>query len=95
MEKLVRIKDQMAHSCRQYVTETGERKQFHTMGFMLSGGLDEFYAELTGEKARDCGPLDKSKMYDMEAYIKPRSYETKDGTVRYENVITIMRLRAI
>jgi hypothetical protein len=92
MEKLVRIVEQKAHTTRQYTAQDGTQKTFHSMGFILSDGIDEFYAEMTGEMARECQPYDKDVMHHMQGYIRQRSFTDKNGEVRYDNQIVITKL---
>ena len=47
MEKFVTIINQGAHVAHQYTAQDGTQKVYHTMGFVLSDGIDEFYAEMT------------------------------------------------
>ena len=91
-EKIVRIVEQKAHVARQYTAQDGTQKTFHSMGFILSDGIDEFYAEMTGEMARDCQPYDANLLHVMQGYIKQRSFEDKNGVKRYENQIYITKL---
>jgi hypothetical protein len=92
MEKIVKIVEQKAHTARQYTAQDGTQKTFHSMGFILSDGIDEFYAEMIGEQARDCQPYDTNTFHVMQGYIKQRMYEDKNGQTRYENQIHITKL---
>ena len=92
MEKFVTIINQGAHTSRQYTAQDGTQKTFHTMGFILSDGIDEFYAEMTGDMARDCQPYDRTLMHRMQGYIKQRPFTDKNGMERHENQIYITNL---
>ena len=92
MEKLVRIVEQKAHVARNYTAQDGSQKTFHSMGFILTDGLDEFYAEMTGDMARDCQPYNKDIAHVMQGYIKQRSFQDKNGNTRYENQIHITKM---
>lgn len=92
MEIIVKIVEQKAHVARQYTAQDGTQKTFHSMGFILSNGIDEFYAEMTGDMARDCQPYDPNTLHVMQGYIKQRSFEDKNGVKRYENQIYITKL---
>ena len=92
MEKIVRIVEQKAHTARQHTAQDGTQKTFHSMGFILSDGIDEYYAEMTGDMARDCQPYDTNTLHVMQGYIKQRSFTDKNGATRYDNQIFITKL---
>lgn len=92
MEKIVRIVEQKAHTARQYKAQDGTQKTFHSMGFILSDGIDEFYAEMTGDMARDCQPYDTNVLHVMQGCIKQRPFTDKNGATRYDNQIFITKL---
>lgn len=92
MEKLVSIIQQREHTARQYTAADGTPKVFHAKGFILSDGIDEFYAEMTGEMARDCQPLDEHVLHRMQGYMRQRSFKDKNGVERFDNQIVITKM---
>ena len=92
MEKLVTILEQRPVVARNYTAQDGTQKTFYSKGFILSDGIDEFYAEMTGDMARDAAPLDTTILHAMQGYIKQRSFIDKNGQTRFENQIIITRL---
>ena len=78
MEKFVTIINQGAHVAHQYTAQDGTQKVYHTMGFVLSDGIDEFYA--------------RTVMHRMQGYIKQRPFTDKNGAERHENQIYITKL---
>ena len=92
MEKLVTILEQRPVVARNYTAQDGTQKTFYSKGFILSDGIDEFYAEMTGDMARDTAPLDTTTLHMMQGYIKQRSFIDKNGQTRFENQIIITRL---
>ena len=46
MEKLVMIKEQLALSERNYTDRNGQPQVFASVGFVLTDGIDTFYAEV-------------------------------------------------
>ena len=54
MEKLVRIINQFPLASRSYTAQDGTQRTFHSRGFLLTDGIDEFYAEMTGDTALGC-----------------------------------------
>ena len=92
MEKLVTILEQRPVVARNYTAQDGTQKTFYSKGFILSDGIDEFYAEMTGDMARDAAPLDTTTLHMMQGYIKQRSFTDKNGQTRFENQIIITRM---
>ena len=60
MEKLVTIIDQLPLASRPYTAQDGTQKVFNSRGFILSDGIDEFYAEMTGDMAVAAGEYDRT-----------------------------------
>ena len=92
MEKLVTIIEQRPVVARNYTAQDGTQKSFYSKGFILTDGIDEFYAEMTGDMARDAQPYDATLLHAMQGYIKQRSFIDKNGQTRFENQIIITRL---
>ena len=92
MEKLVTIIEQRPVVARNYTAQDGTQKSFYSKGFILTDGIDEFYAEMTGDMARDAQPYDTTLLHAMQGYIKQRSFIDKNGQTRFENQIIITRL---
>ena len=92
MEKLVTILEQRPVVARNYTAQDGTQKTFYSKGFILTDGIDEFYAEMTGDMARDTQPNDTSLLHKVQGDIKQRSFTDKNGQTRFENQIIITRL---
>ena len=92
MEKLVTIMEQRPVVARNYTAQDGTQKTFYSKGFILTDGIDEFYAEMTGDMARDAQPYDEALIHKMQGYIKQRSFTDKNGQTRFENQIIITRM---
>ena len=92
MEKLVTILEQRPVVARNYTAQDGTQKTFYSKGFILTDGIDEFYAEMTGDMARDTRPDDPPLLHKVQGYIKQRSFTDKNGQTRFENQIIITRL---
>lgn len=92
MEKLITIIEQRPVAARSYTAQDGTPKTFYSKGFILSDGIDEFYAEMTGDMARDAQPYDTALLHRMQGYIKQRSFTDKNGQTRYENQIIITKM---
>ena len=97
MEKLVTIIDQLPLASRPYTAQDGTQKVFNSRGFILSDGIDEdgideFYAEMTGDMAVAAGEYDRTVWHKMQGYIKQRSFQDKNNVTRFDNQIFITKL---
>ena len=92
MEKLITIIEQRPVVARNYTAQDGTQNTFYTKGFILTDGIDEFYAEMTGDMARDGQSYDVSLLHKMQGYIKQRSFTDKNGQTRFENQIVITKM---
>lgn len=92
MEKQVAIKQQFALQEREYA-KNGETRKFASMGFILTDGLDTFYAEMTGNSARECGNLRKDCTYMGQFEMQVRSWETANHETAYATSVYINRLK--
>ena len=92
MEIQVMIKDQFPLRERQY-TKNGEKKTFASKGFVLTDGMNEFYAELTGDKARNCGVMDVMNTYMVQLEMHHRSYTTLAGEEAHTTDININHIK--
>ena len=92
MENLVTIIDQLPLVSRPYTAQDGTQKVFNSRGFILSDGIDEFYAEMTGDMAVAAGEYDRTVWHKMQGYIKQRSFQDKNNVTRFDNQIFITKL---
>ena len=92
MEKIIKIIGQLPLASRAYTAQDGTPRTFHSRGFLLTDGIDEFYAEMTGDAALSCPELDRSVLHAVQAQIRQRTYQDKNGTTRYENQVYITRI---
>ena len=79
MEKTVVIVEQLPLSERNYTDRNGQTQVYASRGFILSDGIDTFYGEMSGDKARACKELDKSQLHRVQCQMQERSYNDKDG----------------
>ena len=92
MEMFVTIIEQRDLQSRTYTNQKGENAVFHSRGFVLSNGIDEFYAEMVGEAALLCPAYDCTVLHRMQGNIRQRRFTDKNGTDRFENIIYIQKL---
>ena len=90
--KLVTILQQHPLVSRPYTAQDGTQRTFHSRGFILTDGIDEFYAEMTGDTALSCPQLDAGTLHALQGYMRQRSFLDKNGVTRYENQIYITKL---
>lgn len=92
MEKLVTIREQLPLSERQYNDRNGQPQVYASVGFVLSDGIDTFYAEMAGERARALGTLDKDRAYRVQCVMKERQYADREGVVRHATDIQLINI---
>lgn len=92
METFVTIIEQRALQSRQYQDNQGQTRTFHSRGFVLSNGIDEFYAEMTGDAALQCQEYDKTLLHSFQGYARQRRFADKNGVERFENQFYIVKL---
>jgi len=92
MEKLVTIISQGAHSTRQYTDGNGQPMVFHYMDFVLTDGIDTFFAQATGKLSEALQPLDPNVLHHVQCHIYHRAYDRQDGTLGHDNQIIIDKI---
>ena len=90
MEKTVVIVEQLPLSERSYTDRNGQPQVFASRGFVLTDGIDTFYAEMTGDKARTCPEMDKNKLHRVQCQLMERSYTDKDGVLHHATEVRIV-----
>ena len=74
MEQYVTIVEQRDLQSRPYTDLQGQPSVFHSRGFVLSNGLDEFYAEMIGNAALTCPEYDRSVLHRLQATLRTRRF---------------------
>ena len=92
MEKTVLIVEQLPLQERSYNDRNGQPQVFASRGFVLTDGIDTFYAEMTGDKARSCQELDKNSLHRVQCQLQERSYKDKDGAVHHTTEVKIVNI---
>lgn len=92
MEKTVVIVEQLPLSERNYTDRNGQTQVYASRGFILSDGIDTFYGEMSGDKARACKELDKSQLHRVQCQLQERSYNDKDGVLHHQTEVRILNL---
>lgn len=93
MEKTVKIIQALPLQERSYTDRNGQQQLFVSRGFVLSDGIDTFYAEAVGDYARSM-PQDFSTnaSYRLQAQLSVREYRDKEGNYRYTSEIRIVKM---
>ena len=92
MEKIVTILEQHPLVARPYTAKDGSNMVFNSRGFVLTDGIDQFYAEMTGDAAVACPEYDRTMFHSLQACIRTRVYTDKNDAMRYENQVFITKL---
>lgn len=94
MEKLVTIVQQFPLTERNYTDRSGQAQVFASKGFVLSDGIDTFYAEMVGDTARAHRDMhfDESVSHAVQTQISTREYTDRDNQKRYSNDVRILKM---
>lgn len=92
MEKTVRIIREYDYKEQPY--RDGSEQMFSTKGFLMTDGIDTFYAEMKGNLAkvnRDVHP-DTSILHGVQLRITTHESTDSKGITRYNNEMQIVKL---
>lgn len=93
MERLVSIQQQFPLQERSYVDRNGQNQVFASRGFVMTTGIETFYAEVTGDYARSLPQqFDQNVMHSLQAQLSVRDFRDKDGNTRYQTEVRIIKL---
>lgn len=94
MEKLVIIQKVFPQQERNYTDRNGQQQIFASRGFILSDGIDTFYAEMVGDYARANAKTEypTDQMHAVQCTIQQRTWKDAQGVERYSNEIRINKL---
>lgn len=78
----------------QYQDRNGQMQVFASRGFILSDGINSFYAEMQGDYARSQAQVqfDSGVWHAAQTQCSVREFRDKDGNVRYSNEMRIIKL---
>lgn len=92
MEKFVYIQQQLPLQERSYTDRNGQNQVFASRGFVLSDGIDTFYAEAIGDYARSLPQLDTQTTHRVQTQLAARDFRDKDGNIRYQTEVRIIKI---
>ena len=93
MEKVVSITKMQPLKGRSYINGNGDNEIFVSRGFVMTDGIDTFYAEATGEYARQLPvQIDTTVCLSVQLQMSSRPYQDREGQTRYSNEIRITKL---
>lgn len=92
---LVAIQNALPLQQREFQNRmTGKLDVFYTKAFILSDGLNTFYAEAQGNLARslEANPLDKETFVNVELAFRVHRYENANKEERFSTDVIIQRI---
>ena len=93
MEKVVTITKVQPLKERSYINGNGDNEIFVSRGFVMTDGIDTFYAEATGEYARQLPTeIDTTVCHSVQLQMSSRPYQDREGQTRYSNEIRIVKM---
>ena len=92
MEKLVSIVQQLPLVERPYTDRQGQQQVFASRGFVLTDGVDTFYAEAVGDTARVMPQFDPAVMHMVQCQLAIRDYDDKNGQKRWLTEVKIVKM---
>ena len=92
MEKLVTIIQQLPLQERSYTDRNGQNQVFASRGFVLTDGIDTFYAEAVGDMARTMPQYDPSVMHTVQCQMSQREFSGSDGVTRHSTEVRIIKM---
>lgn len=92
MEIIVRIKEELPLTEREFTNRNGMVEKFASKGLILQSGGETIYCELLQENARNCGNLDKNFYYKAQLQVNARDWEDSNHQRRWENRIIVKSL---
>ena len=95
MEKIVRIISQSPLATRQYIDGKGNERVVNSVSFRLTDGVDEFVAEITGERAVNFPKLDYMHNYAVQCTMGVREWTSQQGELQLTNKIYINKINVI
>lgn len=92
---LVSIQEVLPMVARDYDNKTtGKKDTFYSKGYVLSDGLNTFYAEAVGNLAQrlEREPLNPNGFVNVEVSMNARTYEDANHQKRFANDLIIQRI---
>jgi len=84
----------MPLSERSYTNQQGQPATFTSQGFVLTDGVNTFFAETTGNyaKAVIALKLEVGMTVNVQLVVEARKWQTQQGEDCYENRVTITNI---
>jgi len=92
MGHYVTILKQLPLEERNYTDRMGQPQTFASRGFVLTDGIDTYYAEAVGDMARAMPQYDPNTFHCVQTQVSVREYTDREGKVHYSNEIRILKL---
>ena len=96
MEKLVKVKSQSPLRTSDYTDRRSqEQRKFYSVELVLSDGLDEFVAELTGDQALNAPTFAPNALYSVSCYMSRRTWTSQNGQPQQATTVTVRQIKAV
>ena len=94
MQQLAIIKQIFPIVDRQYTNQQVQPAVFTSQGFLLTDGINTFFAETTGNYAKAALglKLEVGMTVNVQLVVDARKWQTQQGEDRYENRVTITNI---
>lgn len=92
MEKIVNILQQTPLQEHTYTDRNQQQQVFSTRGFLLTDGVDTFYAEAIGDLARSMPQFDPSIFHIVQCQMTVKDYEDRNQQTRYRTEVRIIKM---
>ena len=94
MQQLAIIKQIFPIVDRQYTNQQGQPAVFTSQGFLLTDGINTFFAETAGNYAKAALglKLEVGMTVNVHLVVDARKWQTQQGEDRYENRVTITNI---
>ena len=94
MQQLAVIKRMFPIADRQYTNQQGQPAVFTSQGFLLSDGVNTYFAETTGNYAKAALglKLEEGMTVNVHLVVDARKWQTQQGEDRHENRVTITNI---
>ena len=94
MQQILFIQKLLPLRERSYNDRQGQPQVFTSQGFVLTDGVNTFYAETTGNYAKAVLglKLTEGQLVAVQLTFRSSSWQTQQGETRYENAVTISNI---
>lgn len=92
MEKFVNIIHQAPLQEHTYQDRNQQPQVFASRGFILTDGIDTFYAEAVGDMARSLPEFDPSVLHTVQCQMSVKEFQDRNQETRYRTECRIVKI---